>query len=60
MGSCEKGYTQNPSTCDCECNEPCKIDEYVDIKNCFCEKRLIGKVLLECEDKIYEIQLNLA
>ena len=42
----------NPSTCDCECNKACKIDEYLDIKNCSCEKCLIGKLLLECEDEI--------
>ena len=42
----------NPSTCDCECNKACKIDEYLDIKNCSCEKNLIGKLLLECEDEI--------
>ena len=32
--------------------EVCKIDEYLDIKNCTCEKRLTGKLLLECE---YEV-----
>ena len=42
----------NPSTCDCECNKACKIDEYLGIKNCSCEKNLIGKLLLECEDEI--------
>ena len=38
--------------CGCECNEACKIDEYLDIKNCSCEKRLIDKLVLECEDEI--------
>ena len=42
----------NPSTCVCECNKACKIDEYLDIKNCSCEKNLIGKLLLECEEEI--------
>ena len=40
------------STCDCECNKACRIDEYLDIKNYFCEKRLIGKLVSECEDEI--------
>ena len=31
--------------CDCEYNKACKIDEYLDIKNCSCEKRLIGKLV---------------
>ena len=51
----------NPSTCDCGCNKACKIDEYLDIKNCSCEKRLTGKLVLECEDEILnttEILLN--
>ena len=38
--------------CGCECNKACKIDEYLDIKNCSCEKRLIDKLVLECEDEI--------
>ena len=28
--------------CNGECNKACKIDEYLDTKNCSCEKRLIG------------------
>ena len=42
----------NPSTYGCECNKACKTDEYLDIKNCTCEKRLIGKLVLECDDEI--------
>ena len=33
----------NSSKCDCECNKAYKIDEYLNIKNCSCEKRLYGK-----------------
>ena len=51
-GSCIKDYMWNPSTCDCECNKACKIDEYLDIKICSCEKILIRKLVLECEDEI--------
>ena len=50
--SCEKGYIWNPSRCDCECNKATKLDEYLDIKNCSCEKCLSGKLALECEDEI--------
>ena len=42
----------NPSTFDCECNKACKIDEHLDIKICSCKQRLIGRLLLACEDKI--------
>ena len=24
----------NPGTCDCKCNKACKIEEYLNIKNC--------------------------
>ena len=42
----------NPSTFDCECHKACKIEEYLDIVNCFCEKRLFGKLVLVFEDEI--------
>ena len=42
----------NPSTCDCESNKACKIDKFLDTKNCSCKKRLISKLVLECEDEI--------
>ena len=51
-GSCEKGCVWNPSTCDCECKKVFKIYEYLDLKNCSCEKCLICKLLSECEDEI--------
>ena len=38
--------------CNCECNKACKIDKYLDIKNCLCKKRLIVKLVLACENKI--------
>ena len=41
--------------CDCECNKTCKIDEYLDIKNFSCVKRLVGQSVLECEDEILSI-----
>ena len=48
---CKNDYIWNPSTCDCECNKACKSNEYLDIKNCSCEERLIGKLVLECDDE---------
>ena len=45
-------YMWNHSSCDYECNKACKIDEYFDIKKCSCEKRLIGRLVLECQDEI--------
>ena len=45
------GYMWNPRTCNYEWIKACKIDEYLDTKNCLCKKRL-GKLLLACEDVI--------
>ena len=39
-------------TCDCECIKTCKIDQYLDIENYLCKKRLFDKLVLECEDEI--------
>ena len=41
----------NPSTYDIEC-KAYKTDEYLDIKDCSYEKRLIGKLVSECEDEV--------
>ena len=38
--------------CDCECNNVCKNDKYLDTKICSCKKRLIVKVVLACGDEI--------
>ena len=46
--SCKDDYIWNRSTC----GSTSKIDKYLDIKNCSCEKSLIPKLVLECEDKI--------
>ena len=51
-GSCKNDFMQNHRTCDCELNKICKVDEYLDIKNCSCENRLFSKLTLECEDEI--------
>lgn len=41
----------NPSRGDCKCSEQYKFDEYLDVKNCYCEKLSIGKSVLKFEDK---------
>ena len=49
---CEDNYVCNSRPWDCECNKACKIERYFDIKNCSCEKHLIGKLVLESENEI--------
>ena len=29
-----KGYTWNPSACECQCDMCCKPGQYLDLKNC--------------------------
>ena len=41
-----------PSTSNCECNKTCRIDKCLDIRNCSCEKRLFGKLVLAWVDEI--------
>ena len=36
----------------CKWNKACRIDEHVDVKNCSCKKFPVGKLVLECGDKI--------
>ena len=36
----------NLTTYDCGCNKACKIDKYLDTRNCICEILLIGKLVL--------------
>ena len=43
----------NPCICDRNCDEACRIGEYLDIKNCLCKKRLFDKLIQACEDQIW-------
>ena len=51
-GYCKNDYIWNPGSCDFGCNQSCKTDKYLDVKNCSYENRLLGKLVLECQDKI--------
>ena len=51
-GKCDKGFIWNPSTCKCECDKSCDVGEYLDYENCKCRKRLIDKLVEECNENI--------
>ena len=38
--------------CDCNYSKACKLDQYLDTKNCSYKKRLISKLVLACEDEV--------
>ena len=57
-GVCDKGYAWNPSNCECECDKSCDFGEYLDYENCKCRKRLVDKLVEECDENI-EVWLKL-
>ena len=56
-GVCDKGFTWNPSNCECECNKSCDIGEYLDYENCKCKKKLVDKLVEKCTKNIEEKRL---
>ena len=55
-GICDKGYIWNPSNCKCECDKSCDFGEYLDYENCKCRKRLVDKLIEECNENYYIFQ----
>ena len=53
-GICDKEYIWNPSNCKCECDISCDFGEYLDYENCKCRKRLLDKLIEECNGNIEE------
>ena len=51
---CDKGFSWNPSHCECECDKSCGIGEYLDYKGCSRKKCIIDKLVEECTDVIEE------
>ena len=56
--NCTKGYTWNPSTCECQCDTWCKPGQYLDHKNCICKNKLIGRIIEECTNVINGTMIN--
>ena len=54
---CNKGYIWNPSNCKCECDKSRDFGEYLDYENCKYRKRLVDKLIEECNENIDEISL---
>ena len=46
--NCYKGYSWNPSNCQCECDKYCDTGEYLDYKSCTCKQSIIDKLIDEC------------
>ena len=57
-GICNTGYARNPSYCKCERDKSFDLDEYLDYKKCKCRKRLVDKLVEECNENIDEEKLT--
>ena len=55
-GVCDKGFTWNPSNCECECDKMCDIGEYLDYENCKCRKKIVDKLVEECTETAAEVK----
>ena len=54
---CDKGFIWNPSNCEYECDKKCDVGEYLDYENCKCRKKLVDKLVDECNKTIKEVKL---
>ena len=54
---CDKGFTWNPSNCECGCDKVCDVGEYLDYEHCKCRKKLIDKLADECTETVEEVKL---
>ena len=53
---CDKGFTWNPSNCECKCDKSCDVGEYLDYKNCKCRNILVDKLLKNVLKILMEIK----
>ena len=56
-GVCNKGFTWNPSNCECECDKACDAGEYLGSENCKCRKKLVAPLIEECTETVEEVKL---
>ena len=47
---CDKGFTWNPSNCECVCDKSCDVGKY-------CRNKLVDKLLEECSKNIDENEM---
>ena len=56
-GVCDKDFIWNPN-CECDCNKLCDFSENLDYKNCVSKKRLVNKLVDECNETTDEVKLS--
>ena len=55
---CDKGYTWNPSNCEFKCDKSCDFGKFLDYEKRKCRKRLVDKLVEECNENIDEAKLT--
>ena len=55
-GVCNKGFTWNPSNCECEYHKACDVGEYLDYENCKGRKKLVDKLVDDCNESVEEVK----
>ena len=56
-GVCDKEFIWNPSNCECECDKSFDIGGYLDHESCKCRKKLVDKLVEECNENVEEVKL---
>ena len=56
-GVCDKKFIWNPRNCGCECDKSCDVGEYLDYEDCNCRKKLLDKLVEECNENAEEVKL---
>ena len=56
-GLCDKEFIWNPSNYECECDKACDVSEYLDHEICKCWKKLVDKLVDECDGTVEEVKL---
>ena len=56
-GVCDKGYIWNPSYCECECDKSCDVGKCLYYENCNGRKRLVHKLVEECNQIVEEVKM---
>ena len=56
-GKCDKGFIWNTSNCECECAKAYDVGEYLDYEICKCRKKLIDKLIDECDETVEEVKI---
>ena len=56
-GVCDKRFIWNRSNWECECDKSCDIGEYLYYESCICRKKLVDKLVEECNETDDEVKI---